>query len=795
MQYFTSIFVFYLMIMKKYLLIAAAFASTISATAQLKPIGSWTDHLPLQTGTSIASDGTLIYAGTETGIFTYNTEDNSLERYTKVNLLNDVSTSKLAYSTLNQTLIIVYDNANIDLLKNGQIVNIPFIQLSNELKDINEIKIIGNLAYLSMAYGITVVNLERQEIVDTYKFGPSGTAINVNSVDQVNNTLYAATNNGIFFADITLNLLDFNNWSKLPVKTNSTVSSAWEQNNAINFIFRESGAKDSILSFNGTTFTVRQDIAEFDFASISEIENDQYILTTNSNTYILNNDGGINLNLSRNGSGSLGSTSAGQRLFEITRFAPLVEINRNDGSTVANYKPNGPITASVFDMDAKGGNLWVVNGAIDGTYNNRFELARVSKFDGASWTNYRHGTNDGLTDIFDLVSVNINPNKPYQIYFGSWGRGLVEFNNRPPFRIYQDTNTLYTNNFGQITSAMKRREAWRPSLWVGSGESVFDSDGNLWVTNTYQKNGLYVRLVDGSWFGYDFSALYSSEETAMYDIEIDDNGYKWIAMPKDNDIIVYDDRGTIKDISDDRSIRLTRTEGLGSIPGARGIKIEKDQDGLIWIGTSDGIAVHYNPSQVFNGDINFDRVIFFDGENNEIVLQNSIVTEIAIDGFNRKWIGTENSGVILLSADGKETILEFNIDNSPLLSNSISAITIDDETGEVYIATAKGLVSYRGEAVTGSENLSNVSIYPNPVRPEYSGNIAISGLLNNSTVKITDISGTLINEIKSQGGQVLWDGNNFAGVRASTGVYLVFISGENDSQKLQTEVGKIMFIK
>ncbi len=771
------------------------FITALIVQAQLKPIGSWTDHLPLKKGTSIATDGKLIYAGTETGIFTFNTDDNSIEKFTKVNILNDVSVAQLSYSDDYRTLIIVYDNANIDLIRDGVITNIPFIKLSNEEKVINEIKIIGKLAYLSMAYGITVVNLEKQEIVDTYKFGPNGTEININSVDKLAQTLYAATNSGIFSANINSNLLDFNSWSKLSIKNASIISTVWENNGIINFIFREGTAKDSILSFDATSFVTNKAIAAFDFVSLSETTSNQFILTAKTKTILFDKNGNTAFSFNRDGSYAIASAIANNRLFEINRFTPLTELSITDGTKITGIKPNGPLTSEVFDMDAGGGNLWIANGAINGAYNNQFELAKISHFDGFSWHGYQHGSNHGLNNIFDVISVTVNPENPDQVYFGSWGRGLAEFNTTLPFKIYQDTNTLYTNNFGQISSAIQRREAWKPNLWIGTGESVYDEEGNIWITNTYQKNGLLVRLVDGSWFSYNLSALYSSDETAMYDIEIDDNGYKWIAMAKDNDIIVYDDRGTIKDISDDRSVRLTRTEGLGSIPGARGIKIEKDKDGLIWIGTSDGIAVHFNPSGVFDRDYDFDRVIFFDGENNEVVLQNSIVTEIAIDGFNRKWIGTENSGVILLSEDGKETILEFNIDNSPLLSNSISAISIDDETGEVYIATSKGLVSYRGEAISGAKDLINVTIYPNPVRPDYTGNIAINGLLNNTSVKITDINGTLINEIKSQGGQVLWDGNNFSGRRASSGVYLVFLSGEDENQKLQTEVGKILFVK
>jgi hypothetical protein len=781
------------MIMKITVLSYTFLLFCLSAVGQLKPIGSWTDHLPLNRGTSITSDGTLIYAATATGFFTLNVDDNSIEKFTKVNLLNDVEISQIAYSDKSRTLIVVYDNANIDLISNNTVTNIPFIKLSREKKDINSITIIGNLAYLSMAYGITVINLERREIVDTYKFGSNGTEINVTSVGVFQNNIYAGTNSGIYIASNNSNLLDFNSWTKLPEKNNSNIKAVWSNNNKLNFIFEQGSAKDSILRFDGTTFAIDNNLSGFDFTSISQTTGNKYILNSNDSTYIFENSRTIR-RFQKNNSNVLGSSLIGDRLFDINQFTPLVEVSTTNGSTVQGIKPNGPQIANIFDLDAEGGNLWITNGAIDGTYNNRFDLAKLSSFDGTNWTNYSHGQSIGIDNIFDIVSVTINPNNSNEVFFGSWGRGIAHFPGQTPFKIYQDTNTLYTNNFNQLSSAIQQRENWTAGLWVGTGEGSFDQEGNLWMTNTYQKNGLLVRLVDGSWFSYNLGNLYSSNETAMFDIAIDDNGYKWLAMAKDNDIIVYDDNGTIKDVSDDRSIRLTRSVGLGSIPGQRGIKIEKDKDGLIWIGTSDGIAVHFNPAGVFDGDYDFDRIIFFDGENNEVVLQNSIVTEIAVDGFNRKWIGTENSGVILLSADGKETILEFNEDNSPLLSNTISAIAVDDESGEVYIATSKGLVSYRAEAISGAENLTDITIYPNPVRPEYKGSIAISGLLDQSTVKITDVHGTLINELKSEGGQALWDGNNFSGRRASTGVYLVFVSGSDQSQILRTEVGKILFV-
>lgn len=755
-----------------------------SVHAQLKPIGSWTDHLPFQKGTSIASDGKLIYCGTTTGLFTYNTEDNSISKFSKVNLLNDVEVAQLAYSDLYSTLIIIYQNANIDLISNNQVTNIPFIKLSNEKKDVNEIKIINNLAYLSTAFGITVVDLIKKEIVDSYKFGPNGSEVSVNSSIVFQNTIYAATNSGLYFANINSNLLDFNSWSIHPFKSNNQFHKLIGLDNNFAIISSISSATDdSLFIANGNTFSPVNNLSGQTFKSLSESHLPELIYNTENKTYILDKNLTILNEIDRGNGNTLGGVEVNNRIFLINSFDPLLELSEQTGAVTNVIRPDGPFEEAIFDIDIKNGQLWAVAGGHDFAYNNAFRNARIYNFDGQTWTSYINFSEPSLNGFFDILSVTINPENEEQVFFGTWAKGLLEYRRTTPFRVYQDTN-----------SSLKIRQALSSSRWTGVGESAFDSDGNLWMTNTYQINGLSVRKKNGTWKSFNFSNLYSDDETTLYDIAIDNNGYKWITLPKDNAIIVFDDNGTIDNESDDRSILLTSEEGRGSIPGARGVKVEVDKDGLVWIGTSDGIAVHFNPGGVFNGDRDFDRIIFFDGENNEIVLKNSTVKEITVDGFNRKWIGTENSGVLLLSEDGKETVLEFNETNSPLLSNSINAISIDDQTGEVYIATSKGLLSYRGSAVEGSKTFSEVSVFPNPVRPDYTGSIAISGLLNNSTVKITDIHGSLINEIKSEGGQVLWDGNNFSGRRASTGVYLIFMSGEDEEGDLQTEVGKIMFV-
>ena len=176
----------------------------------------------------------------------------------------------------------------------------------------------------------------------------------------------------------------------------------------------------------------------------------------------------------------------------------------------------------------------------------------------------------------------------------------------------------------------------------------------------------------------------------------------------------------------------------------------------------------------------------------EPIIANESVSAIAIDGANRKWFGTKSSGVFVYSPDGSTQVHHFDKENSPLFSNNINDISINGTTGEVYIATDKGLISYRGEATEGQEKHNNVLVFPNPVRESYTGPIAIKNVTNDADVKITDISGNLIRSLSAFGGQAVWDGKNLFGERPNTGVYLVFTSNPIGTETL---VSKILFIK
>jgi hypothetical protein len=222
----------------------------------------------------------------------------------------------------------------------------------------------------------------------------------------------------------------------------------------------------------------------------------------------------------------------------------------------------------------------------------------------------------------------------------------------------------------------------------------------------------------------------------------------------------------------------------------------EDKNGYIWLGTDKGILVYYRPWAIFSEQhpvASRIKIPRNDGTNFiDYLLEKEKISAIAVDGANRKWIGTEDSGVYLVSEDGLKTYQTFNIKNSPLPSNTITSLAITPHTGEVFIGTAKGIVSYKARATEGNEEFSKVYAYPNPVREDYSGEITITGLVQNSIVKITTVSGKLVHETISLGGVAYWDGTNFSGNKVKSGVYIVYVSSTDGSQ---SAVAKVLIIR
>lgn len=758
-----------------------------SITSQNTAIGSWTDHLPYKIGKHVAVGDGIVYCATKSALFSINKNDNSISRKSKVNGLSDVGVGAITYVDSTKTLVIAYSNGNIDLLKGESIFNIPFLKdnLSITDKTINNVFVSGQFVYISCGFGILKLNTERREFSDSYIIGSNGAFENVFDLTIVNDTIYAATSTGIKYANINRNLTDFQNWrrettlSRFPFKH---VEKVGNKVLAVSTAFP--GTSDStFIKVNGNWSRV-QDLQVNNINDVTIVNNRLNIIT---NGYVLRLDNNLqnqdtlkayknNISFSPN---AIDYDPVTDSEWYADENSGLVEMNSERAQS---YSANGPASEQVFKIESQDGKVYTVPGGYDNPYNNLYLRPEINILEDGTWTTLNSDNYPPLGPTFDLLNITIDPNDKDHVFIGTWGTGLIEL---------QDNRLI--NLFDSSNSKVPSRQAYK---WFGIGGTNYDAAGNLWGSHTYTDTTISVLTRNGDWYNYAFPTNISAGKS-IGDILVTRGGLKYVLIPRSGanlEILVFDDGGTIDDKSDDRELLLTGAPGNGSLPGSRGMVGVVDQDNELWIGTDDGLAVFYNPDGIFDGDKDAQRILIQQGADVEILLESIKISDIKVDGGNRKWISTEGEGVFLISEDGSEELLHFTSENSPLISNNVFGLTIDDRSGEVFMATEVGIVSYKGDATKGFNDFNEVEIYPNPVNENYIGPIAIRGLVNNSIVKITDINGKLVREIQSLGGQAIWDGNNINGQRVSTGVYLVLSSSGDGQGNLKTNISKILFI-
>ncbi|MDG1477064.1 MAG: two-component regulator propeller domain-containing protein [Vicingaceae bacterium] len=750
-----------------------------SSTCQEISVGSWRDHLPYVDAVSVTETNNLIYCATNSALFSYDKSDFSIDRLNVVNSLSDIGISAIKFDDFNKKTVIAYVNGNIDVIdENKNITNLSAIKNSNILgsKNINHIYFQGKLAYLSTGFGIVVLNTEKEEVVETYFFGPLGNPIFTNAVtiDAVN--IYAATNQGVFVANKnSANLIDFNEWSLLPELGISDYSYIVSFANTIfvsldlptidsDTVYYNNGGSWEKFIPNGVTvnsLNVSQNNLLVSFGQSIDIYAES-LLKVKTITHFNTN----------------GNVSPADAIIDTEGFVLIADIrqglikikNNFDGQII---HPNGPSTANVFKMDFLEDNLWVVSG---GYSTGTFEPSNVKNhIYSHNENNYWKASRDFVAGLNgertrDAVAVAINPSNSSEVFIGTWDQGLFQLNNGVVSNIFTAENSVLDSTSFGTTKV---------------GALAFDKDNNLWVSSSFTDNQLAVKTPENEWYKFSLVGLGIAENNVFTSILIDQNNNKWIVEPKTNSLIVIN-HGTLGDPNTIQSKKLTPS--VTELPGTQLYSITEDKDGEIWIGTDEGVAVFYNPSNVFDEDIKAEQIFVEQDGQTQILLESEVVTVITIDGANRKWIGTETSGVFLMSEDGTQEIEHFTTDNSPLFSNNIFDIVIDPETGEVYIGTEKGLISYKGTATEGGENYENVYVYPNPVKPDFTGSIAIRGLLKDTDVRITDISGNIVYQTTSFGGQAIWDGKDFNGNKVQTGVYMIFNGSENGDQKAAAKI-------
>ena len=706
----------------------------------------WQSHVSYRSGQSVAVVGSKVYAATQNGFFYFDKATNETITLSKSQGLSDVGISRLLYLADQKKLLIAYRSGNLDFLnltatnEPAAVTNINTLVASVSLptaRAINHINQIGNNAYLSTDFGLIVLDLLKNEIRDTYfSKRPDGTPLPIYQTAATADSLYALTGllrtsdtglqvRAIRFAP-NINIADPANWR---------------------LVSQPGPQTESIVSNQGKL------LASVNGQGVFERTAGKWLLTLPLSTALI-------------------------RLFSAPSGLLIATEKTVTGAGTPSY--SGPLLAAPHEVVADGNEVWVAdtkNGLLAGKAGQFERVAPEGPTRDQFSTLYAYAQTLVSLPKSALDATNLAPGQPpvelYSVPDGRWSSPAVPgvttgFNTAtfPPAegRLYLGTsgNGVWSQVAGQPPAVVTLPATISPFI----SSLATDNEGNLWITTgraNAQQATLHVRRADGT-----FASFPAISQTNIVQIVPDDNGFLWLRPDVGNGLIVFDP-------ATNRIRYLSTLRGQGGLLTNSVRALVKDRNGVIWVGTDLGPTVFDNPFGAFDAAIDAQPPLL----NRRRLLANELITALAVDGGNRKWIGTR-SGLYLVAPDGSQLLETFTADNSPLPANTVQALAIDPGSGKVFIQTTtgnqpNGIVSYQGTATEPAEKLSTITIFPNPVRPNFSGNVSINGLTENSTVKIMDAGGHLVYETRSQGGTATWNLQDYRGRPAQTGIYLIVV--------------------
>ena len=745
---------------------------------------SWQGYFSYYQIKGLTQTQTSVTAASENALFTKNTTTNELKTLNSIDGLKAESISAVFKSDTknitfignsNGLLLLVQADGSI-LYKNGILAELP---VPSTLKKINHFAEYNNKIYISTDYGITVFDLTTLEFGDSYFIGSGGLPTRILQTVVLNNELYAVTElSGIKKINVNNpNSVDYTQWTVFDGGFWSGIVNFNNQIVAVN-------TNGTVSKYENGLFTTFLNLPQpgIDIRSV----NNNLIITTANKVYVFNAqfqqittiDAALFLPLNVL---FTSATIVGSEIFIATTNSGLFSAPLLNPTVFVNCTPSGPLNNQIFRVKKSASALYALYGAYSRDYNPYVNggpgAFPISKFSSSGWSAILYST---LLGAKSLSNITFNPNNENQFFVSSYFSGLLKVTNDIATNLFTYNNTGTTGLESLIVPS-------DPSYKdVRINGPAFDKSGNLWMTNNLVQRTLKVLKNDGLWQSYDLSAVIATptnENNAL--LVIDKNNTKWLSTSKNGVIGFNENLGS--------KVLACKSDVVGNLPAADVRCLAIDTKNQLWIGTTQGLR--YLPSvDSFTNDTELKSksiIILEEGLAQEL-FYDQFILDIAVDGANRKWISTAGTGVYLVSPNGQQTIYHFTKEDSPLPNNTVVDIEIDGVTGEVYFVTEQGMVSFKGLATKASDNLENVFVYPNPVRPDYLDTVKISGLTNKATVKIADIEGNLVYEKTSEGGTIEWDTTAFGNYRVASGVYMIFIS---DQDGVETKVKKVMIVR
>lgn len=717
----------------------------------------WTDLFSYNNVKLLEEVNGVIYCGTENGIFLFNPLNPTSDwiKLNKTNFLNNVGVSAMAYDKDSDSFLVGYENGGLDLLKSGEstmVLDIKWNGFSGD-KKVNHIFINDGIAFISGAFGIVSFDLKEEEFKETTR---TNTAV-VNDATINGTTLYIATDKGIYSSELSdknLNNPDFTNrkiWKEEIVGQNVTNIELFE-----NEIYYSVNNELKLLRGTSTPFNLIKELKSSN-GKLIITQNNQISVFKGDNYPLIDEDGNeINFN-------------SGIFINNIY-FGGSVNHGIINLSNHKEFYPDGPFNNKAWSVTTKNGKVWIAPGGTLGYGNVLDNSDGFYYYNVKQWNNFR---SKDIFDIRDVLRIAPHPDKNNNTFivssFNKYGRDV---NGRTDLLEFDPTKFEFVNNYKPDRIISNQFPSSRIS------GLAYDKLGNLHIGASFP---------DGK--SPDYNSVYYLERNAngtWNNISVDKASAIVALTPDFSDIYTYypsgREGGGVAVLDKNYQIVTTLTTS-NKLPINNVLTVANDRSNNLWIGTQQGLVVLYGADNaVSSNNIIAEPVVIIQDGIPEALLTDVGIYAIKVDNANNKWIATNGAGVYYVSDSGESTKLHFTSKNSPLPSDVVYDVSIDESTGKVYFATEKGVVSYNGDVSTEANNFNNAIAYPNPYRPEYKGNVTIKNLPNRALVKITDIVGNLLFEKKAEGGIVEWNTNNAKGKPVASGIYLVLMTNADGTE-------------
>jgi hypothetical protein len=780
--------------MKKYISLILIVLGCVSVSAQIA-VGSFRSHMAMHGFLSLAVDANTIYAASSNGLMlldksTIYGDDPDIATWSKVDGLSDIDIVKIFHEDKYNSLIICYINGNIDVIRDDKLTNVRDVKDKSisASKQIQNCRFYDGKAYMVYPFGVVVLDLEQLIILDTWFTKRQNDQLTATDVVRNSQRFYVSTAEGVYSIPVTSQTLsDF---------------SVWTEENTMNVIF--------LSEVSDRIFAVRK--------ASEEVEGElDTLVAKEDGEWRATDKGYLSVRAVNSQNDTLMVCSwdrvelldvQGERLYQVTWYNGVYTPDARDcaldhdvvwvadhslGLVLNNmtyysnlyFSASGPYADYVEKVTSLNGIVAAVHGSRKAStaFSPGYRYPAASWFQNQEWhfNDFDFLNYDPTRQTYDLTDIAINPKDETEWCVASWGNGIFKCKDHRVVAHYNAANSRLDSTVNGNTHV--------------SGVQ-YDSKGNLWMTNSYCPTMLKMMEPNGTWHAYNITTgtgMGAMEDVVAENLLIDSRGYKWVNFPRSGiryHLIAFSENGTYDNTGDDQLARIDMN-AAAEVNSSTVYCMAEDLDGEIWIGTDKGVKVIYYPSKIFKGGVYPRNILLEQDGYVSVLLEFEEVTAIAVDGANRKWIGTSKAGVFLMSENGQEQLLHFTAEDNPLFSNQIVDINVNQLTGEVFFSTAKGLVSYRGTATGGFATYEDLPVFPNPVPHGYAGVVSVNGLKANSLCKITDSSGKLVWQGYSDGGQLVWDCKDHYGNRPATGVYYVMASDENGKEKIVT---KFVFI-